>query len=529
MSASREKKQRQGGSAASQRAQAAQQQAEATRRKTIQYTIIGVVVAVLVAALLIWNSGFFQGRMTALTIGGTSYTAAEVNYFYYGSGTYRNAANYGQYFGYDSSRSDRGQVISTSDETGEQVTWYDSFLEAALDNMVAYTALYDAAIKDGYSDADVKDLVQSNVQSFKSTASSYGYGYKQFLQLNFGKFMTPATYEKMLTRTLLASQYRSDHIDALTYTDEDYQAYYSEHTDEMDTFGYSYLYFPAAAVPTTDENGNTIEMTDEEKSAAQEQNLAEAKEKAQAAEKALKNGSKDAAALIEEYELTSANAQASAEGSSLSSIYGEWLKDAGRKAGDVTLIENGTSGFYVVAFHDRRLDDTLSVNVRHILVQAEISDGASAPTDEQLAAAHSKAEDILNQWKNGAATEESFAALAEEKSEDGRNADGSLTTPGGLYEEVIPGNFVTPFNDWLFNEGDRNPGDTGILDVNGSASGAGYYGTHVAYFVSDNPGDYAWEHDVRNTLSSEATQTWQDGLEEGYGATQSGAMEYVGS
>lgn len=527
MSASREKKQRQGGSTASVRAQAAQTQAEAARRKMIQYTVIGVVVAVLVAALLIWNSGFFQRRMPAVTVNGTSYTAGEVSYHYYSSWNYRYAQMMAQYGGsYSTSRSPRDQVYSTDSETGEVTTYHDFFMDAAMDSLVSITALYDAAIKDGYSNADVKDTVQANIQNTKESAASYGYSYKQFLQLNYGKFMTPSIYEKALTHAALASQYRSDHMDALTYTDEDCQAYYQEHVNEMDTFEYSYLYFSAAAVPTTDENGNTIEMTDEERAAAQEENLAEARAKAEAAEKALKNGSKDAAALIDEYELTSANPAASTVGSSLSSAYSEWLTDAARKAGDVTLIENGTSGFYVLAFHGRHLDDTVSVNVRHILIQAEVDDGASAPTDEQLAAAKTKAEDILAQWKNGAATEASFAALADELSEDGRDSAGNLNAPGGLYEEVTPNSFVTNFNSWLFLEDDRNPGDTGIIEVK---SGAYYYGYHVAYFVGENPGDYAWEHDVRSTLSSQDTQSWLEGLEAGYTATEAGGAQYVAS
>lgn len=529
MSASREKKQRQGGGGA-ERAQAAQKQAEATRRKTIQYTVVGAVVAVLVIALLVWDSGFFQKRMPAATVNGTSYSAAEVAFAYYNSNNYYTVQQYAQYglVNYNTSQSPKSQTYSTDSETGAVTTYHDFFIQSALDYLETVTALYDAALQNGYAEAGVKDAVQSSIESAKQSASAYGYSYRQFLQAQFGKLMTPSVYEKMLTRAILAGQYYDDYRDSLSYSDSDYLAYYNEHTDELDAFEYSYLYFPVASVPTKDADGNDVTMTEDEKTAAQEANKAEAKDKAEAAEKALKDGSKTAAALIEEYELASANAEASTVGSSLSSVYGEWLKDAGRKAGDVTLIENGASGFYVVAFHARGLDDAVSVNVRHILVKAEISDGATEPTDEQRSAAHSKAEELLNQWKNGAATSESFGALAEEKSEDGRSEDGSLITSGGLYEEVLPGGFVTPFNSWLFNDGDRKPGDTGLLDVNGSADGGSYYGTHVAYFVGGNDGDYVWERSVRTTLVNEASQTWLESLLEGYTATEASAIQYVG-
>ena len=80
MSASREKKQRQG-SGLSEKALQAQQQQAARKRKTVIYTVIGVVVAVLVAALLIWRTGFFQARATAATVGGKNLTVAELSYY----------------------------------------------------------------------------------------------------------------------------------------------------------------------------------------------------------------------------------------------------------------------------------------------------------------------------------------------------------------------------------------------------------------------------------------------------------------
>ena len=82
MSASREKKQRQA-SGPSQKDTQTQQQAQAYRRKATRYTIIGVVVAVLVAALLIYNSGVFQRGKTAAVVGDTNYTVNDVSYYYY--------------------------------------------------------------------------------------------------------------------------------------------------------------------------------------------------------------------------------------------------------------------------------------------------------------------------------------------------------------------------------------------------------------------------------------------------------------
>ena len=85
MSASREKKQRQDipEHKLTQKQRKEQEEAQARRRKTIIYTIVGVILAILVAALLIWHSGFFQSRTTAMTVGDRNYTPTDVAYYYH--------------------------------------------------------------------------------------------------------------------------------------------------------------------------------------------------------------------------------------------------------------------------------------------------------------------------------------------------------------------------------------------------------------------------------------------------------------
>ena len=112
------------------------------------------------------------------------------------------------------------------------------------------------------------------------------------------------------------------------------------------------------------------------------------------------------------------------------------------------------------------------VDVRHILLKPEATvdeEGKTVYTDEAKAACLQKAEQLLEQWKNGVATEESFAQLAGEHTED----PGSKTT-GGLYEYVYQGDMTENFDAWCFDES-RQPGDTGIVETN--------YGYHIMYFV----------------------------------------------
>lgn len=116
-------------------------------------------------------------------------------------------------------------------------------------------------------------------------------------------------------------------------------------------------------------------------------------------------------------------------------------------------------------------DNRNVVNVRHILISVE--EGAD---DAAWTAAEQEAQALLQQWTDGDATEESFAALATEKTQD----PGSQST-GGLYEGVYPGQMVAPFEEWCFAE-DRQTGDTGIVKTD--------YGYHVMYFVGQ--GDYVY-------------------------------------
>lgn len=121
-------------------------------------------------------------------------------------------------------------------------------------------------------------------------------------------------------------------------------------------------------------------------------------------------------------------------------------------------------------------DDTPAyISVRHILIQPEgemegtDDSGSAVYSEEQMAEARTEAQRILDEWKAGEATEESFAALATEYS-----ADTGSASNGGLYEQVTEGQMVTAFNDWCFDTS-RQPGDTDLVETE--------YGVHIMYFV----------------------------------------------
>lgn len=519
MSASREKKQRQG-SGPSERDTQAQQKAAAYKKKVRLYTGIGVVIVVLVAALLTWNSGIFQRGQTAVTVGDTNYTVNDLNYFY------QDARYSSFYIYYSLGMTPPSDDTVMSSESGQ--TYREYFLDQALENMTSFTAAYDEAIKNGYSESDVADEVQSQIKSAKANASSNGYSYGAFLKLQYGRYMTAGAFESILTKVAVADAYASDHSDSLTYTDEEIQAYYEENKDSLDTFEYSYLYFTPEAVATTDEDGNDLELTDDEKAKLEEEALAAAKEKAEAALAALEDGG-NAADLIEEYELTSSNSgdHTSSVGSSVSSVYSEKL--FGMKAGEVALVENGTSGYYVIALHQRELSDDVSADVRHILIRAETTEDSEgntvAPTDDAWAAAKEKAEQILAEYQAGEQTEDAFTALAKEYSQD-VNSSGELNNDG-LYTGITKtSGYVEEFLGWIFDTA-HETGDVGLVQHEGDASSSSsYWGYHIMYYVGDT---LTWKVTAEDALRSDDMTQWQDALKEGYTASLTSAADYVGT
>ncbi len=130
------------------------------------------------------------------------------------------------------------------------------------------------------------------------------------------------------------------------------------------------------------------------------------------------------------------------------------------------------------------------VDVRHILVLPE---GATVQTiysetfpEEAWAVGEKNAQAILDQWLAGDMTEESFAALANEKSQD----TGSNTN-GGLYVDVYEGQMVEEFEAWCFDPA-RQVGDYGIVKTS--------LGYHIMYFSGSRP---VWVGQVESEMMAD--------------------------
>jgi len=519
MSASREKKQRQS-AGPSDKALKAQQEQAARKRTTIIYSVIAAVIAVLVIALLVWRSGFFQARASAATLGDETLSTAELSYYYYDARRFTvQLAAYGLGT-FDSSKADDEQMYSEADSQ----TYRDYFMDAALTSAKQDKALAEEAAKLGHTESEVKENLDAYVDSIKSQASQNGYTYASYLRLMYGPYMSSGTFEKLFTRSLMASLAKNDKSDELfnSYAQSDLDAYYEEHKDDLDTIEYSHLYFPIATVSEKDEDGN--ELPEDEVNKLKEEAKADAKKKAEEALKAVEGGA-TFQSQIDKYELTTGGNHVSAVGTStINSSYRDQL--LAQDKDDVELVES-ENGYYVISFHDRYLDDTPTRDVRHILALAENTTDDDnklvAPTDEAWAAAKAKMDEIQAAWDASDKSEDAFAKLANEKSDDG---DG---TTGGLCERIAEdSNYVPEFLGWVYPaDGARTHGDVGMVQHSAEEGAtSGYYGYHLIYYVGEN--EPVWMGTVRTTKANEAQQTWLDELSANYSTALADGANYLG-
>ena len=523
MSASREKQNRQAasGQADPKTAREAQQRRE-EKRTNLLYGVIAAAVLVAVIASFVWRSDFIPKTTTAATIDGEKYTAAEVEYYY--QTAYRNFVSNSQYsyflsyLGLNTNATLKSQSINSTaaamlgielpDADAESaeadseadplaptgMTWHDYFLDEALDNMRVIQAALKAAEAEGFQyPAGVQAQYDDNMDALKAVAAASGISVSQYLKGNFGAGVTEKVYGEQLMRVLRYSAYADAYQDSLTYSDSELEEAYGADRNTYDHVSYEVVSFSGAAESTTDDEGNTVEPTEEEAAAA----LEAAQDLAQTVLDGFQDGG-DLEELANENDGTYSKNENGTY--SAGSVMSEWLYDSARKSGDASTLADGTVQ-YVVVFHDRFRDENPTIDIRHILVSlgtGSIAEGEEGYEDQQAqlkADAHAKAEELLAQWQSGEATEDSFAALALKESTDGSKYD------GGLYTEVYQGRMVTEFNDWCFDAA-RQSGDTGVVDTQ--------YGSHVMYFSGVNAA--RWQTQVAANLRTEAYTAWEEDL-----------------
>lgn len=498
----------------------------AEAKKTKVYTIGFVVVIALLVVVAAFNmirsavtgSGIMEKKTVAATVSSHDISNAELSYYFVDSvnNFYQELyKNYGQnanmysqiFYGVDLSKPLNTQQYS------EEMTWGDYFVQEALSSARSVYALSDAASKAGVTlTSEEESSIDLKMTYMQASGATGNYpDLAAFLKAIYGAGATEASFREYTRLNLLANKYFSEYAGSLTYTDADLRAKEAENYDYFTAYTANYYYVSFGSFlegGTTDENGSTT-YSDEENAAA----LAAAEEAANALASQKFETVADFDAAIAAMPMNSEKEGAASTAikhqmyANLSSLMQGWLTDSSRQYGDVTVIANESTnadgestinGYYVVFFVDADENQAPTSSVRHLLVAFEggtlDENGKKIYSDSEKSAAKLEAEKLLNKWKDGEATEESFAALVTENTDDTASAQS-----GGLFEDISPdSSYVENFLNWSIDE-NRQVGDVDIVETE--------FGYHIMYFVGHSDMSYR-DTMITNVLRNEQVQAW---------------------
>lgn len=437
-------------------------------------TTVGIVFLValvcLVASFPIRT--YLATHETYVVINGEEVNKVEFDYVY---NTSKNNyitqyGSYLSYFGLDTSKDLSTQMYS------ETLTWKDYFEQNAVESLKQNKALMAEAKAAGFT-YDTTDEYNTFKETIKTSAAAAGVSDKEYVRSIYGSYATMGRIEEYVKNDMVMNAYYQKLQEDNAPSDDEIQSYYEENKATYDSVDYRLTTIEAdlptepteLADPVEETAADTTGTTDGTAATDSTQDTAY-----QPSDAEIAKAMEDAKVLADDAEQTVAKdgeAHENEKKSSVNYLISDWLFDDARKAGDTTVITNDNSHcYYVVAFEKRYLDETPSADVRVII-----------PTEDKTG------EEILEEWKNGAATEDSFAELCKKYTQDT-----SAVENGGLFEQVTKTGMTEELSNWIFDSS-RQAGDTVAITVSDT--------TYVLYYIGQDQPE--WKINIKNTLVSD--------------------------
>lgn len=332
------------------------------------------------------------------------------------------------------------------DQTGE--TWHDHCVEMAIDAWKEVMVMSDAAAKADFEmPAEHQEYLDSMQEELEYYVQMYVYYYgydmetvDDLIQSMYGPGCTYEDYYNYCYNYYYGGLYWSEVADAIEVSDAEIDSYFEANKEALAN-DYD--------LSITKDFGNLMDVRNI---------LIE-----------VVTGADDEGVVTEDWNATLKAAQ---------EVYDLWLAGDKTEESFIALVEEysedtstNTNGGLITDLYKNSM---AFVDVRHILVMPEggttAEDGTTTYSDDEWAAAYTEAEAILNEWLAGDKTEDSFAALANEYSDDN---NGNVTN-GGIYTDVYLGQMVKNFENWCFDSS-RQTGDYDIVQTP--------FGYHIMYFV----------------------------------------------
>lgn len=449
-------------------------------------TSVGIVFLValvcLVASFPIRT--YLATHETYVVINGEEVNKVEFDYVY---NTSKNNyitqyGSYLSYFGLDTSKDLSTQMYS------ETLTWKDYFEQNAVESLKQNKALMAEAKAAGFT-YDTTDEYNTFKETIKTSAAAAGVSDKEYVRSIYGSYATMGRIEEYVKNDMVMNAYYQKLQADNAPSDDEIQSYYEENKATYDSVDYRLTTIEAdlptepteLADPVEETAADTTGSTDG--TAATDATASDSTDTAyQPSDAEIAKAMEDAKVLADDAEQTVAKdgeAHENEKKSSVNYLISDWLFDDARKAGDTTVITNDNSHcYYAVAFEKRYLDETPSADVRVII-----------PTEDKTG------EEILEEWKNGAATEDSFAELCKKYTQDT-----SAVENGGLFEQVTKTGMTEELSNWIFDSS-RQAGDTVAITVSDT--------TYVLYYIGQDQPE--WKINIKNTLVSDTmSQHMQD-------------------
>ena len=437
-------------------------------------TAVGIVFLValvcLVASFPIRT--YLATHETYVVINGEEVNKVEFDYVY---NTSKNNyitqyGSYLSYFGLDTSKDLSTQMYS------DTLTWQDYFEQNAVESLKQNKALMAEAKAAGFT-YDTTDEYNTFKETIKTSAAAAGVSDKEYVRSIYGSYATMGRIEEYVKNDMVMNAYYQKLQEDNAPSDDEIQSYYEENKATYDSVDYRLTTIEAdlptepteLADPVEETAADTTGTTDGTAATDSTQDTAY-----QPSDAEIAKAMEDAKVLADDAEQTVAKdgeAHENEKKSSVNYLISDWLFDDARKAGDTTVITNDNSHcYYVVAFEKRYLDETPSADVRVII-----------PTEDKTG------EEILEEWKNGAATEDSFAELCKKYTQDT-----SAVENGGLFEQVTKTGMTEELSNWIFDSS-RQAGDTVAITVSDT--------TYVLYYIGQDQPE--WKINIKNTLVSD--------------------------
>lgn len=412
------------------------------KAKWIERLVVGVTVLGLVALVASFPIRTYMTlHETYVVVGDEKITKLEFEYnFYVTRNNYINQYNdYLTMLGLDTTADLSSQMYS------ETMTWKDFFDQQTVASMIRAKALVAEADKAGF-EYDTEPEYEAFKELIKQVSEEEGVSQKEYIRQMYGPYSTMSRIEDFVKEGFYANAYYVQVVEENEPTEEEIQTYYDENS-----YLFDYVDYRIVTVETEVVDGETITLEEKEAARVNAQAMAEDALEIVATEGELRKGAS--------YEATS-------------TWINEWLFDEERKEGDTTIIENTTTEqFHVLYFVDRYLDDSASADLRMIMTSKE------------------QAQSILDEWKEGGATEEYFGILADYYNEGTEN-----TASGGYYQGVSRSGAPDEVVEWLFAEG-RAEGD--YTSITSETTGS----TYILYYKGENIS--TWKLDARAGALSE--------------------------